>query len=1355
MRTLLRWLRRIGTALGAVLVIALLAFGLVQTSSGRAWLERTVAAAASTPDLRLSIAGLAGLVPMRFTIERIAVADPIGIWATLRDVGVEVRAAALLAGRVEIRALTIGAVDLARLPAAGQPTASQKPILRLPPLPFAVALDRLSIGRLALAPAVLGEPVIATLAGHAAIANGRGEAALDLSRIDGHAGNLALTMTIGGAEPKPALHLGASEPSGLLLERVLGLGDRLPLTVVLDGSGPLADWRGRLAVTAGARARIDARLLLAVAGKTVLQLSGKATAAALFPARLAPLFGDRIEFALRLTKASDRIAVDRLSVDLATGRLTGAGALAGSALAAELRADLPVLARLGRVLDISAEGAATFTARLRGTTENPVLDARLSVHDLGLWGLAAATPAEAANLTLQAHAEQRGAAGFAATADGAADGVRTGLAAADALIGGKLALTAAIRRDPSGVFHLDRMALSGADARVSSAGSFAPASRQLVADLAIAVPELKPLGALFGGGLAGATEAKLRFSGPLDRPRLDGAFEVRNLAVGDRTVDELQGKAQIPDLAVPRAALDATFRTAGVAGTLALAAELQGGSELIVPRLRLAAADGNVDGALRMALETGLVRGALKGRVPNLARWSRLLGVPLGGSAEFAAGFEAPGGQAADITLRGSELAFGAGASRIAVGRIDFGARVGDLRRAPTGSGRLALTAIRSGKLAIAAANLAFDTLRPGRFKFQGDAKAARLTLAFAGDAGREPAGLGLGLSRLAGTIAGETLRLDRPLVFSWHGADFALSGLALSLGSGRLSGDGYLRGQSLALRLAAADLPLAAGAGLLDRPGMHGALTFSATASGTLAAPRGHLSAQIRGLGLAQMGHVPRLGLALSADWNGRSLDLDGRVGGLAGAAVRFAGTVPLLMNAQPFGLSVPPQGRLALRLQGAGKIGRLAELLPIGEDRLDGRFAADLTLGGTVAAPSAGGRLSLSAGRYESFATGAVLTGIDTVVSGDRDHLALTSFSAADGAGGKITAEGGIALHGAAGPTASLAARLSNFRLAARDEAVVTASGQISITGPLTALEVKAPLTIERADINLPDSLPPEIVVLNVVRIDAKTGKPLAPPAAATEPVLPASLDIRIEMPGRVFVRGHGLESEWRGRLKITGTPSAPRITGSLNAIRGVYSLLGKSFRLSRGRIVFTDSAKPDPLLDITAEIVAADIVAQITIGGLASAPKITLSSTPPLPQDEILSRVLFNQGKGQINAAQGLQLAQAAAALAGHNFGMLEGLRGSLGLDWLGFGSGPQGAAPSIVNPNPQNASQLNGGGAISAGKYIAPGVSVGVTQGVSPPTSKVTVEIQLGKHLTVDTSAGANGGTGVGLNYNYNY
>jgi translocation and assembly module TamB len=370
-----------------------------------------------------------------------------------------------------------------------------------------------------------------------------------------------------------------------------------------------------------------------------------------------------------------------------------------------------------------------------------------------------------------------------------------------------------------------------------------------------------------------------------------------------------------------------------------------------------------------------------------------------------------------------------------------------------------------------------------------------------------------------------------------------------------------------------------------------------------------------------------------------------------------------------------------------------------------------------------------------------------------GDRDRFTLTSFSAADSASGSLKAQGNVVLSGPTGPTAQLSATLANFRVAARDEAVATASGSVAIAGPLTAPQVTAPLTIDRADISLPESLPPNVVVLKVVEKNGKGGNPLLPAPADTQPALPATLDITIDMPGNIFVRGHGLESEWRGRLTITGTSAAPVITGSLEQIRGSVDLLGKTFTLTRGAITFDGSPKLDPVLDIVAEASAADITAQVNIGGFASAPTITLSSTPPVPQDEILARVLFNRGVGQITAAEGLQLAAAAGTLAGGGPGVLDRLRGGLGLDWFRLGSGPSGPASSTLNPRASGSA--TGGTALSAGKYVAPGVSVGVSQGLSPPTSKVTVEIELRPHLTVQGEAGQSGSTGIGLNYNYDY
>jgi translocation and assembly module TamB len=515
-------------------------------------------------------------------------------------------------------------------------------------------------------------------------------------------------------------------------------------------------------------------------------------------------------------------------------------------------------------------------------------------------------------------------------------------------------------------------------------------------------------------------------------------------------------------------------------------------------------------------------------------------------------------------------------------------------------------------------------------------------------------------------------------------------------------------------------------------------------------------MSLNARGFSFASSKHsrTPTLGLDVNGNWDGRSIGLQGQVTGLKGDSISLAGSAPLLLTPAPLGISVPANGPLSLQLQGAGRLENLADLLPLGEDRVSGQFAADITVGGTVAAPSASGRLKLSDGRYENFATGAVLTSLQTEAVGDRDRITLTSFSAGDSASGSLKAQGNVVLKGPSGPTAALSATLANFRVAARDEAVATAIGTVSITGPLTAPNVAAPLTIDRADINLPDSLPPNVVVIKVTRTNSKTAK--QPPAAPIPepPALPATLDIKIDMPGNIFVRGHGLDSEWRGKLAITGTSAAPAINGSLEQIRGSVDLLGKTFTLTRGRITFDGSDKLDPVLDIVAEASTADITAQVNIGGFASVPTVTLTSTPVVPQDEILARVLFGKGVGQITAGEGLQLAAAAATLAGGGPGVLDRLRGGLGLDWFKLGSGASGATTGTLNPRAASGGAA-AGTALSAGKYIAPGVSVGVSQGISPPTSKVTVEIEVRPHLTVGGEAGQSGSTGMGVNWNYDY
>jgi translocation and assembly module TamB len=1464
MNTIARVCHWLGAALGFLIVILLTCFGLLQTQTGKTWLAGKIAQAVSSPDFSVSVEGLRGFVPFRLNVDRIEISDRDGEYLTLRDFALDVSAAALLAGRLHVRTLSFAEIDMARSSTAPSTTPLTE-YLKVPRLPVGVVLDQLSIGRLALAPPVLGETLIATAEGNARLAGETASVALDLRRIDESTGNIALAMELAGATPVLKLRLEASESTGVLLDRLLGRTDRPPFVLSFTGSGPLADWHGRISATASALARFDADVTLAVTTGTILGLSGTVAMAPLLPAEFASFVGDRVALSLRAT-FGDRIVVDLLSIEVAAGTVSGDGSFGGpqKTIEAHLRANMPELSPLAGLLGDQLNGSAAVTATVTGTASRLALvlnlsgagirfgssgadrvEAEVSAEPTGtldrpdaliefategrIQGLVApegvAVPSElgrdidwslagtaardgsaidltrlsaegaglaltgagqfaqggqtvegqvhlsiadlrpfsglaghplAGSLELAADAAREGTAGFAIKLSGSAHDLQTGFGAGDALFGDTATMTGSIRRDAAGTLSVEKLAVAGAAIKLSGDGRFDPSSNQLAGMLALELPRLKPLGSALGTEIAGAVSAHINADGVLDHLRLKSEVAGDDIATAGTRIDRLRLGGEVADLAEQKLVLDGSYRAGSLDGTLALTAELNGNSEMVLPRFRLTAADSTIEGNLRIATDTHLIRGSISGRAPDLGHLSRLAGIPLGGNFEFRAGLDARGGQAIDLSLSGARLAAGAGSSRIGIGRLELTAKFADVLRAPSGTGRLALTTASFGKTEFTTANLALDAPRPGRFAFQGDAKGKPLTVALAGEAGLEPGRIEMRLTRLAGSLGSDRILLEQPLTVSRRGTDLGLSGLALDFGTGRITGNGSVRGESLSLALNAENLPIAQGALLLGYPKAHGSLTIATTLGGTLRAPRGHMSLNARDLSLtpAKRSQVPTLGLGVDGDWNGRDVDVKGQVTGLKGDTISVVGSAPLLLTPSPLGISVPPEGRLNLRLQGAGQIEHLADLLPLGEDRVSGHFAVDSSVGGTVAAPAASGHLQLSNGRYENFATGATLTNMQADLLGNRDRFTLTSFSAGDTASGSLKAQGNVVLTGSSGPTAELSATLANFRVAALDEAVATATGTVTITGPLTAPKVTAPLTIDRADISLPESLPPSVVVLKVVEVNSKSGK--QPPAAPAvqPPALPAILDIKIDMPGNIFVRGHGLDSEWRGQLAITGTRAAPAIKGALDQIRGSVDFLGKTFTLTRGRIIFDGGAKLDPVLDIAAEVSTADITAQVNIGGFASAPTVTLTSTPVVPQDEILARVLFGKSAGQISAGEGLQLAAAAASLAGGGPGVLDRLRGGLGLDWFRLGSGATGGTTGTLNPRAASGGAASGT-ALSAGKYIAPGVSVGVSQGISPPTSKITVEIEVRPHLTVGGEAGQSGSTGIGLNYNYDY
>src|SRR5208282_36403 len=371
----LRWL---GAAFGLLIAVLVAVFGLLQTRAGQAWLATTLVRAVSGPDFIVAIDGLGGIVPFRMTIHRIEIGDRDDTYLTLHDVGLDISASALLAGRAHIRSLSVAEIDMARASTAPS-TTPVVDYLRVPHLPVGFVLDRLSIGRFALAPPVLGESIVAAVEGSARFAGETAHVDLDLHRTDSSAGNVLLAMELAGATPVLGLRLDATEPTGILLDRLLGRTDRLPLALSVNGTGPLADWHGRLTASAGALARFDADLALAVATETVLRLSGTAAVAPLLPGEIAPIVGDRVMLSLRAS-FGDRVSVDPLSIETAAGTLTGDAVFGGpeKAVISHFRVDIPEISPFANLIGQPLSGLASLTAVVSGTENRPTLELNLS-----------------------------------------------------------------------------------------------------------------------------------------------------------------------------------------------------------------------------------------------------------------------------------------------------------------------------------------------------------------------------------------------------------------------------------------------------------------------------------------------------------------------------------------------------------------------------------------------------------------------------------------------------------------------------------------------------------------------------------------------------------------------------------------------------------------------------------------------------------------------------------------------------------------------------------------------------------------------------------------------------------------
>ena len=464
---------------------------------------------------------------------------------------------------------------------------------------------------------------------------------------------------------------------------------------------------------------------------------------------------------------------------------------------------------------------------------------------------------------------------------------------------------------------------------------------------------------------------------------------------------------------------------------------------------------------------------------------------------------------------------------------------------------------------------------------------------------------------------------------------------------------------------------------------------------------------------------------------------EIDAALVGDAATALSIRGNIPL-DDAHTFDL----------HLNGKTNLTGWTALLSSSGRTLRGAVTLDAVLRGRRQQPQAFGTATLQGGNYHDFVAGISLDGIEATLVAEGDSIKLERFSA-KAQGGSLDGSGRIGLAGDMPVALSFTAK--NARPFSRDELAMTLDGEVSLQGGLKGdLTVTGALRIAKGEIRIPARLPANVAVLDVRRRHEK-----APPRTQPGRIV---LALTVSSPGQLFVRGRGLNAELAGTLKIGGTIGAPQIMGTLNMRRGDFSLAGTTLDFQSGNIGFAGTGAAgalDPTLDFVAQTTANGVTATLKIAGTAATPKVELSSSPMLPQDEILSQLLFQKSVQQLSPVQLVQIAQSLAALSGVGPGIdpVGMVRNSLGLDrfTLGSAAGANGAAASTT---------------VEAGKYVFRNVYVGAKQDLAGGT-RAQVQVDLGQHLKLRASVNAATGSAVpstqaqdkgdtvGLSYQFDY
>jgi translocation and assembly module TamB len=973
------------------------------------------------------------------------------------------------------------------------------------------------------------------------------------------------------------------------------------------------------------------------------------------------------------------------------------------------------------VLDLSAPN---FDAQYSGLLSGSKVHGKANIvaRDLSRFALLAggALKGEARIATDLDGAPRYGA--LSATIDAHATKLATDYAMLDRATGGTLDLTGAARLTPGGGFGFTDLLARGQHGSAQLNGEYGRDKVDLGAR--IEIPQTQILDPRVSG--------KAEIAGALSGTPSDLTAAVKaNLAEGkllDRKTSGIALEAlatHVTGLIDANASLSGDVDGNPLQGSAHVARHSDGG--WAIDNLALSLASARLAGALTVGADT-LATGDLSFGATNLDDLSPLVLTKLTGALQAKASASvAEGKQALSVTVNSDRMTIDA--NRFEGLKVDF--KIADLWGAKIVSGFAQLARAEAGGQSITGVKLtATGNASASDLELSGNARSLALTARgrlFGGPPTR------LELASFAAQGGGRRLTLASPATLTYGSNGLEIKNLTLLVDAGRLSLSGHA-GSTLALKANAANVPLAAADLFSPGLGLSGVADGEATIGGTPIAPTGEWRVRLQRVVAPQVRNagLPTLDVAGSGRLAGGRTSIDATINAGTGNNLRVTGSAPL-----------SPDGPLDVKIDGALDARLANSMLSVSGRHAVGSLAVALQVRGTIAKPQAQGTVRLSGGELRDDQTGFKLSGVTGTFVANGSTIRIDHFAGTTPDAGSISATGEVRLDPAAGFPGSIRLTGQHAQLVANDILSATADMALDISGPLGQRpKVDGHITIVGMDISVPsrfNSVASPLAGTKHLNPTATARARLALAAkakgsGARAPPFDATLALTVSAMNRIFVRGRGIYAELGGNLHVNGSARDPQVTGGFELLRGSLMLLSSRLTFTRGNVRFHGDVMPD--LDLVAETSTGGVTAQIAVTGPAVQPAFQISSNPSLPEDEILSRILFQKSSGSLSAFQALQLANAVATLSG-KADAFENVRKSLGVDSLDIST------------------SASGGALVSATRAINDRVSVGVTTGARPQDNGVNLNFDVNRHVRLQVGADSSGGSSAGIGLDWEY